>query len=187
MLDHFYQKVPGFFSFQAVYDLALARIPDHGVWVEVGAWQGRSISYAVVESVRRCKPIQFHVVDIWTLAQKHRRPGLESDQDLYEAFRHNTQSIESYLTVHRQASDQAAAEFADRSLDFVMIDADHSYEAVLRDIGAWWPKMRPGGLLTGDDLRGSFPGVRQAITEFANKLGLPWSRQNGCWLLESPC
>lgn len=187
MLEHFYQKVPGFFSFQPVYDLALARIPEQGVWVEVGAWQGRSISYAVVESLRLGKSIQFHVVDIWTLAEKHHRPELKSDQDLYQAFRHNTQPIQQYFTEHRCASDLAAARFPDHGLDFVMIDADHSYEAVLRDIRAWWPKMRPGGLLTGDDLRGSFPGVRQAITEFANELGLPWSRQNGCWLLESPC
>ncbi len=187
MLEHFYQRVPGFFSFQPVYDLAMDRIADHGVWVEVGAWQGRSISYAVVESVRRGKPIQFHVVDIWTLAEKHHRPGLESDQDLYQAFRRNTQTIESYFTVHRRASHQAAADFQDMSLDFVMIDADHSYEAVLRDIQAWWPKMRPGGLLTGDDLRGSFPGVRQAISEFADQHHLPWQRQNGCWLLEVPC
>jgi hypothetical protein len=187
MLEHFYQRVPGFFSFQPVYDLALARIPDRGVWVEVGSWQGRSISYAVVESLRQARNIQFHVVDIWRLAEKHHRPGLQSDQDLYEAFCRNTETIQDHFTVHRQASDVAATEFADHSLDFLMIDADHSYEAVARDIRAWWPKMRPGALMTGDDLRGSFPGVRQAITEFAQEHHLTWRGQSGCWIVECPC
>jgi hypothetical protein len=187
VLDHFYQKIPGFFSFQPVYDLALARIPDHGVWVEIGAWQGRSISYAVIQSLTMNKNIQFHVVDIWRLAEKHHRPGLESDHDLYEAFLRNTASIQDQFVIHRKSRDVAAADFEDQSLDFVMIDADHSYEAVARDIRAWWPKMRPGALMVGDDLRGSFPGVRQAITEFAAEQALPWSKQNGCWLMECPC
>lgn len=184
MLKHFYQSIPGFFSFQPVYDLALARMPSRGIWVEVGSWQGRSIAYAVVESQRRELDVDFHVVDIWTLAQKHRRPGLETDEDLYQAFLRNIGPVEQHITIHRERSDAAAAHWPDRSIDYVMIDADHAYEAVRRDIQAWWPKIRAGGLLTGDDLRGSFPGVRQAITEFAKENQLPWHRQNGCWLLE---
>jgi len=45
----------------------------------------------------------------------------------------------------------AAQQFADRSLDFVYIDADHSYESCLDDIGAWHPKIRAGGILSGHD------------------------------------
>ena len=36
----------------------------------------------------------------------------------------------------------AAQQFDDRSLDFVYIDADHSYESCLADIDAWHPKVR---------------------------------------------
>ena len=187
MHEHFYQRIPGFFSFQPVYDLALARMPDQGIWVEVGSWQGRSIAYAVVESLARGLNLDFNVVDIWTLAQKHRRPGLGTDQDLYQAFLDNIQPIAQHITVHRERSDVAADRWADNSIDYVMIDADHSYDAVLRDIRAWWPKIRAGGLLTGDDLRGSFPGVRQAITEFCQVNDLAWQKQSGCWLLEKPC
>jgi glycosyltransferase involved in cell wall biosynthesis len=31
------------------------------------------------------------------------------------------------------------------------IDADHRYESVVSDIQAWWPKVRPGGILSGHD------------------------------------
>jgi len=45
----------------------------------------------------------------------------------------------------------AAKQFTDQSLDFVYIDADHSYESCLADINAWHPKIRFGGILSGHD------------------------------------
>lgn len=46
----------------------------------------------------------------------------------------------------------AAPAFADGSLDLVYLDGDHRPEAVAADLEAWWPKIRPGGLLAGHDL-----------------------------------
>jgi predicted O-methyltransferase YrrM len=60
---------------------------------------------------------------------------------------------------------EAAKKFEDKSLDFVFIDADHSYEAVRADIGAWKPKIKPGGLLCGHDHSENFPGVVRAVKE----------------------
>jgi predicted O-methyltransferase YrrM len=57
----------------------------------------------------------------------------------------------------------AAAEFEDGALDFVFIDADHSYEAVRRDIDAWRSKVRTGGWLGGHDYNAKFPGVIRAV------------------------
>ena len=37
-------------------------------------------------------------------------------------------------------------------VDFVFVDADHSTEGVLRDLTAWAPKVRPGGLIVGHDI-----------------------------------
>ena len=59
---------------------------------------------------------------------------------------------------------------ADGTLDFVFCDADHSAEGTLEAIEAWWPKLRPGGLLAGHDLDyPGFPGVRQAVEETAGR------------------
>jgi len=57
----------------------------------------------------------------------------------------------------------AAALVEDGSLDFVFIDADHSYEAVRRDIDAWRSKVKPGGWLGGHDYNRKFPGVIRAV------------------------
>lgn len=51
----------------------------------------------------------------------------------------------------QQASARAARLFEPASLDFVFIDARHDGCAVQEDLQAWWPKVRPGGLLAGDD------------------------------------
>ena len=51
----------------------------------------------------------------------------------------------------RALSVEAATRFADGSFDWLYIDALHTEAALLQDLRAWWPKLRPGGLFTGDD------------------------------------
>jgi hypothetical protein len=61
---------------------------------------------------------------------------------------------------------QNAARWLAETLDFVFIDADHSYEAVKADIAAWLPRIRPGGWITGHDYDpAKFPGVVRAVEE----------------------
>jgi predicted O-methyltransferase YrrM len=60
---------------------------------------------------------------------------------------------------------QAAKQVEDGSLDFIFIDAGHSYEAVRDDIAAWASKVKPGGWVGGHDYHASHPGVIQAVDE----------------------
>ena len=41
--------------------------------------------------------------------------------------------------------------FPAQHFDWLYIDALHTFEAVLSDLRAWWPRLRDGGLLSGDD------------------------------------
>lgn len=76
----------------------------------------------------------------------------------------------------RMDSAAAAELFPESSLDFAFIDADHYYESVRRDLQAWWPRVRPGGLLCGHDYgvyadaTGEW-GVRRAVDEFTGLVG----------------
>lgn len=67
-------------------------------------------------------------------------------------------------------SERAAGIVKDASIDFVFIDADHSYEGCKADINLWLPKLKPNGLLCGHDYdHPDFPkfGVKRAVDEFA--------------------
>jgi hypothetical protein len=65
---------------------------------------------------------------------------------------------------------EVAGEMAPGKLDFVFIDANHSYEAVKEDLEAWYPKIRKGGLFSGHDYQ--WEGVRKAVDEFFELNGL---------------
>lgn len=55
-----------------------------------------------------------------------------------------------------------------RGVDLVYLDGAHDYENVKLDIAAWWPLVRPGGILAGDDYdTQEHEGVIQAVLEFA--------------------
>ncbi len=70
-------------------------------------------------------------------------------------------------------SREQAARVPDESLDFVFIDAGHSYAAVRADIDAWWPKVKRGGWFGGHDYHEHHPGVIQAVQErFGDNRGL---------------
>jgi len=60
-------------------------------------------------------------------------------------------------------TDEAVTYFAHDSMDFVFIDADHSYEAVQSDIANWRPIIRTGGWLLGHDYNAKWPGVVSAV------------------------
>jgi len=48
-------------------------------------------------------------------------------------------------------SKAAASMFEDESLDWVYIDARHTYKNVKEDMKVWWPKLKSGGLFSGYD------------------------------------
>jgi predicted O-methyltransferase YrrM len=70
---------------------------------------------------------------------------------------------------------EASKQVEDHSLDFVFIDADHSYEAVKDDIACWAPKVRAGGWVGGHDYHPrKFPGVVKAVDEAYGKRVQHW-------------
>lgn len=56
-----------------------------------------------------------------------------------------------------------ANKLENNSIDLIFIDADHSYEAVKKDIVAYTPKLKENGILSGHDI--DYPGVNKAVTE----------------------
>ena len=69
---------------------------------------------------------------------------------------------------------EGAPHFENNSLDAIFIDGLHTYEGLLDDIRAWWPKLSTkGGLMIFNDYGSrAFPGVQKAVQTFMSPLGL---------------
>src|SRR5262249_40567279 len=51
--------------------------------------------------------------------------------------------------------------------DAIYIDAGHDYNHAMTDIRCWWPIVRPGGVMFGDDYHIHWHGVVRAVHDFA--------------------
>jgi hypothetical protein len=146
---------------------------EHGsrTVAEVGVWRG-SLSGKMLH---RCPRItRLTLVDSWTPVYGNDPdhgwmvfgPGTD-DQEMADAYRTVVEQFkhDPRVLIYKMPSVQGAELVADGSLDAVIIDALHTYHACKEDILAWWPKLRPGGLMIGDDLSPWFPGVQIAVEE----------------------
>ena len=155
----------------------LERLPKGAVCAEIGVWKG-DFSARILEVVR---PTRLHLVDPWQAVADERYEAaqyggkLEEGQDEMDAIyagvleRFAKERGQGIVEVHRATSTEAVERFADGELDFVYIDGNHRYEFVKADLEAYAPKVRPGGLLAGDDygVEGWWEdGVTRAVDEF---------------------
>jgi methyltransferase family protein len=195
----YYKQVPGWFDFADIYDHIIARARNGAVFVEVGAYLGRSSLYLASRIQASGKRIRVYVVDLWDgwLYDDYREdsseaPGDEKGpewEDVFWRFIRNVRhaGVEDVIYPLKMPSEQAASLFEDGTLDFVFLDADHSYEAVRRDVEAWFPKVKRRGVLGGHDyLHPDFPGVRRAADEFFREQELPLQVLGSSFLVTKP-
>jgi cephalosporin hydroxylase len=164
-MQHFYQCLEGWCDYENLYAMMVKHAPSSAHFVEVGSWKGQSAAFMCVEIAHSGKQIRFDCVDTWLGSDE---PLHHTDLDcvngtLYERFIHNMQPVAGLYNPVRMTSTQAAACYDDHSLDFVFLDADHTYASVVADITAWRPKIRPGGYLAGHDF--GWTGVKQAVNQ----------------------
>ena len=78
---------------------------------------------------------------------------------------------------------EASKKFNDSFFDLVFIDAGHDYMSCYNDIKNWFPKVKNGGIICGDDF--NTPSVEKAVIDFFNnnyiiynsKNKNPWTRK----------
>lgn len=134
--------------------------------VELGVSQGRFTCYLC--SIM--PDMHMTCVDLWA-----EQPGNEAraggedyvgwdHEGNYQRFRDHAEThFPGRVHILRMSTSEAARFIGDGTLDFVFIDADHSYDAALADIKAWTPKVRAGGLIAGHDV--NWPTVNRAVLD----------------------
>jgi len=160
----------------------LERLKDrpHPVGAEIGVFAGE-LSQRLLQRL----DLSLLLVDSWATSavdSQYAQSGdfharlSQAEQDRYYGLaRELTAFAGPRAKILRKPSVEAAAEIPDESLDFVFIDADHSYEGCKSDIEAWAPKVKRGGLIAGHDYENTaFPkfGVRRAVDELFPQVDL---------------
>jgi len=148
---HYYETIPGWFDYADIYAAWVAHLSPGAHIVEVGGFMGRSASFMGVEIANSGKAIRYDVVDTWQGSPEHAAYADELSGSLYDVFLANTATVREYVRPVRATSVEAAALYADESVDAVFLDGDHATDAVVADCQAWWPKIKRGGTLAGHD------------------------------------
>lgn len=143
------------FNYPEFYD-EIAATPGMNRLVEVGCWRGGSMRHLAKRLVECGRPFQLWGVDIWE-HWDYKVAGIKTSYADYN--RALTEAgVRNQVTDIVLPSIEAAKQFSDATLDFVFLDADHRPLAVLDDICAWRPKIRPGGVLAGHDYSDTVSG-----------------------------
>ena len=143
------------------------------VGAEIGVYLGLN-----ADSVLHALPVKkLYLIDPYRpyegLAENE--PGgnkTQADFDrFFETARNRLAKFQDKIEYIRKKSEDAVNDVPD-NLDFVYIDGNHKYEYVKKDIELYYPKVKRGGVLGGDNFESAYPGVARAVLEFTDKLGL---------------
>lgn len=177
----------------------LARmIPAGGAMVEVGPFCGRSTwcwSKSAPPSVR------ITCIDIWDPEEHPFTPPSKEDEAAGDDFGRvdgehgNSGTLENFLhyvrdcpnvTPIRGRSPDDFAEWPLNSLDLVFLDGLHHNPGFHADVTHWYPRLKPGGILCGDDCARTHPDVIWTVDDFCKDLGIPFAVERRIWMLRKP-
>jgi len=138
--------------------------------VELGSWRGGS----AIPTARLVRQWGGTVtcVDAWNMGAGEPLWYRELNVTLGECAKNVVAAGVSASVRFIQAGTLDAARHWKGSLiDYLYVDADHSYEGCKADLVAWWPHLRVGGLIAGDDYDDPRHGVTRAWDEFEVEYG----------------
>lgn len=119
---------------------------------EIGVWKG-DFAAALLAA---CPCIgRYHLVDPWRHLPDWNKPFNVPDAVFAEVHAIAMAAIAPFADrceVLRGRTADVIGRIPDGSLDFAYVDGDHSLRGIAVDLIATWPKLRPGGVIGGDDL-----------------------------------
>ena len=142
------------------YDLPLTA-------AEIGVAEGYNSADLLNSGIEK-----LYMVDAWqTLNQKG--DGAFSQEWHAENYSKATERVKKFgnkAIILRGLSTEVCAHVPDNSLGLLYIDCDHSYDGVMNDLKAWWPKVVECGIISGHDYLNAAYGVYKAVHDFTEGL-----------------
>lgn len=150
-------------------------VHDPLVGAEIGVWKGKNAATLLA----RAPGLTLYMCDYWGDPNAPKSDQSIQGQEAAALAKKETSFALTRRIIVNKKSPEAADRVQDGELDFAFIDGDHMYQPCLDDIRAWWPKIKPGGLMLGHDIDNPRDfaaewGVRRAVEEFCVELDLPF-------------
>lgn len=157
-------------------------VPANGCVVEVGSLFGRS-SWAWAASVD--PSVEVHCFDPW-----ERNAGVRAMEVRY-GVRYGLEQFLAYtadqpnIRAHKGYSPNDFGDW-ERPVDLYYEDAVHTDPILARNLDFWAGKLRPGGIVCGDDFRPRFPDVRAGAQRLADRMQRELVQVENFWCLLPP-
>ncbi len=187
-----WNDIPGWFDWRSAQEEAAHFFQDGSRFVEVGTYLGRSL--CSLGEIARQSGKQFSVIGVDTCRGSgiegpraknyHEAAVAEGGGTLAGQLHKNVIAcgFADDLSLIVAPSTTAATFFADRSIDWVHLDARHDYDSVIADISAWQPKLKISGWLSGDDYDAvKWPDVVRAVSTCLPDAS-PWANRQWRWV-----
>lgn len=137
----------------------------HELGFKVGAEIGVERGLFTLTLTANNPDAKIYGVDAWAAYKGYRDHVSQSKLDrfyeetLERVNGHNVELIKGW-------SVDVSQQFDNGSLDFVYIDANHNFINVAKDLDAWVPKVRKGGIVSGHDyIKRKNPSLGQHVVE----------------------
>ncbi len=168
-----YLDIPGWFNMHDAYSNLVKYCEDGDDIVEIGCFAGRSTRYLMDSLDYAGKhDVKVHVIDTFEgSGMEHSKVNTNS---MYDDFMRNLDYyIEAgrlHVNVNKSDNTNILNSFDDGTVFGVIVDGAHTMEAVQDDVENWWPKIKDGGIMVGDDV--DWESVKQGALRGFNKFGL---------------
>lgn len=150
-------------------------MPKNSICAEIGVWKG-DFSKRILNTV---KPKKLYLIDPWFFNTEYKNAMYggsveKSQKDMDEIYKSilinfRKEINQEKIEVFRNKFEDLLDKFPDNYFDWIYIDGDHTYNAVVKDLDNVTKKVKEGGLITGDDYTtGGWwkGGVKKAVDEY---------------------
>ena len=153
----------------------IKNLPSGTVGAEIGVQKG----YFSIEILNEASVGKLFLVDAWKRQGESYIDDLtvgDPEDNLRQTKRHIAGHLPGgRVQIIQGMSVEVALNWKGPMLDWVYIDADHSYSACYSDLVAWGRLVKPDGRIMGHDYvggnHGVIYGVIGAVTDFCDRFG----------------
>ena len=164
-MEHFYQNIYGWSRPEdqgELLKLILKTIDTNNKIkiAEIGVFLGRGTAMWNVDLINQNIQYDYYAIDNFLGSTEH-----DKNVDYHGECLKKLSTILDKIKIIKNDSISESHNYDDEYFDVVYIDASHEYEYVKEDIISWYPKVKNGGVICGDDYHPGWPGVVEAVNE----------------------